>query len=342
MERPKYPHPDYYKTHARRDAERKWISVIALIIGVGLLFLKFYAYQKTNSQSIFSDALESIINVVAGIITLIVIVVAAKPADQDHPYGHGKVESMAASFEGGAITLAGLLIILKAVEAFYSGTILKELNLGLLITLGAGLANGIMGYFIALRGKVLHSEALRSSGTHLMTDAFTSLGVIVSLFLVKWTGLHWIDPIIAVTFGFALCLSGAKIFIRSGYVLMDGLDQETLKNIAELFEKNYRPGVIDIHYTRVIRSGNFHHIDCHMVIPEFWSIAEGHSFSEHFEARFVNNYSTQAELKIHLDPCRRVYCENCEVGDCPIRQKNFVKRTPLDNLDEVTSPIESR
>ena len=126
MERPKYPHPDYYKTHAHRDAERKWISVIALIIGVGLLFLKFYAYQKTNSQSIFSDALESIINVVAGIITLIVIVVAAKPADQDHPYGHGKVESMAASFEGGAITLAGLLIILKAVEAFYNGTILKE------------------------------------------------------------------------------------------------------------------------------------------------------------------------------------------------------------------------
>lgn len=330
------------ESHLRHEKERRWISAGALIIGIGLLLFKFYAYQKTNSQSIFSDALESIVNVVAGIITLIVIVIASKPADDDHPYGHGKVESMASSFEGGAITMAGLLIILQAVEAFYHGITVEELDLGLMITLMAGAANGVMGYFISLRGKFLHSEALMSSGTHLMTDAFTSLGVLISLFLVKWTGLNWIDPVLAIIFGFALCLSGAKILIRSGYVLMDGLDQETLKLIAKLFEKNYRPGVIDIHYTRVIRSGNFHHIDCHMVIPEFWSVAQAHTFSESFESSFVSNYPTQAELKIHLDPCRRVYCENCEVQDCPIREKVFLKRKPLDDLEEMTSPTESR
>jgi cation diffusion facilitator family transporter len=322
--------------------ERKWISIIALIVGIALLLFKFYAYQVTHSQSIFSDALESIVNVVAGVITFIVIVVAAKPADDDHPYGHGKVESMAASFEGGAILLAGLLIIIQAVDAFYSGNTIQKIDVGLYITIGAGIANGVMGFFIQLRGKYLYSEALRSSGTHLMTDAVTSVGVIISLFLVKLTGLVWVDSLVAVIFGFFLCFSGVKILIRSGYVLMDGLDKETLKVIAELFEKNYMPGVIDIHYTRVIRSGSYHHIDCHMVIPEFWSVAEAHTFSEKFESDFVIEYPIEAELRIHLDPCRRVYCENCEVADCPIRQREFVKRIPLDDLDEMTSPVESR
>ncbi|MBC7713690.1 MAG: cation transporter [Rhizobacter sp.] len=324
------------------DKERKWISVISLVIGVILLVMKFYAYHITGSQSIFSDALESIVNIIAGIVTLIVIVIAAKPADEDHPYGHGKVESMAASFEGGAITLAGLLIILKACEVFYKGIIIKELDIGLLIVVLTGAANGVMGYIIRQRGIRLHSEALQSSGIHLMTDALTSIGVLVSLLLVKITGLMMIDPIIAIVFGFMLCLSGVKILVRSGNVLLDGHDKETLQLIADLFEKNYVPGVIDIHFTRVIRSGNFHHIDCHMVIPEFWSVAEEHLFCEKFENNFVKNYPVEAELRIHSDPCRRVYCENCELKDCPIRERAFVKRMPLNNLDEVTSPKESR
>lgn len=328
--------------HSANDKERKWISIVALVVGIVLLVLKFYAYKVTHSQSIFSDALESIVNVVAGIITLIVIVVASKPADDDHPYGHGKVESMAASFEGGAILLAGVLIIIQAIQAFYDGINLEKLNIGLYITVFAGLVNGVMGYVIRARGIHLHSEALRSSGAHLMTDALTSIGVIVSLMLVKFTGVLWLDPTIAIVFGLALSYSGVRILIRSGYVLMDGLDKDTLKRIAELFEKNYMPGVIDIHYTRVIRSGNFHHIDCHMVIPEFWSVYEAHHFSEKFEANFLADYPVAAELKIHLDPCRRVYCENCEVGDCPIRQRAFVRRIPLDDLEEMTSPVESR
>lgn len=336
MESKSHPH------NSLGDKEKIWIPVISLVIGFALLLLKFYAYQITNSQSIYSDALESIVNIVAGIITLIVIIVAAKPADDDHPYGHGKVESMAASFEGGAILFAGLLIILKGVEAFYRSEIVTELSMGLWITTGTGLVNGLMGYIILIRGKKLHSEALMSSGAHLLTDMVTSIGVIVSLVLVKFTGLMWIDPVIAIIFGFMLSMSGAKILIRSGYVLMDGLDKETLQIIAILFEQNYRPGVIDIHYTRVIRSGSFHHIDCHMVIPEFWTVAEAHSFSDNFDMSFLKDYPVEAELRIHLDPCRRVYCENCEVKDCPVRKKDFVKRIPLDNMDEVTSPIESR
>lgn len=322
--------------------ERIGVPTLSLIIGIVLLIIKFYAYHITGSQTIFSDALESIVNVVAGVITIVVIIIAAKPADDDHPYGHGKVESMAATFEGGAITLAGILIVIQAVQIFFHGVTLEKIDNGLILTIVAGLMNGVLGFVLQQTGKRNHSDALMSSGAHLLSDAFTSIGVIISLVLVKFTGQTWIDPVVAALFGLFLCYSGGKILIRSGNVLLDGYDAKTLKIIADLFERNYRPGVIDIHFTRVIRSGPFHHIDCHMVIPEFWSVSEAHVFSENFEHSIVKDYPIEAEMHIHLDPCRKVYCEHCELADCPIRQKPFVKRKALDDIEEMTAPMESR
>ena len=324
------------------NQEKKWIPIISLLIGVFLLAVKFYAYHVTNSQSIFSDALESIVNVVAGIITIVVIVVAARPADKDHPYGHGKLESMAATFEGGAITLAGILIIIQSIQIFFHGAVLAELDLGLYLTIGAGLVNGVLGLILKSSGKKNHSEAMISSGAHLIGDALTSIGVIIAIILVKITGKVWIDPFIASLFGGMLCFSGGKILWRSGNNLIDGHDHETLSNLASLFEKHYVSGIIDIHYTRVIRSGAFHHIDCHMVIPEFWSVAKAHEFSEKFEADLVKDYPIKAELHIHLDPCRAVYCENCDLKDCPIRKKEFIKRNSFTNLELMTAPMEYR
>jgi cation diffusion facilitator family transporter len=326
----------------RYSSERQWISSISLLIGFTLLCIKFYAYHITGSQSIFSDALESIVNVIAGVITLFVIIIAAKPPDEDHPYGHGKAESLAASFEGGAITLAGILIIIQSIQTYYHGVQLTEIDQGVLLTVLAGIINGLLGLTLKVRGKKLHSDALQSSGAHLLSDALTSIGVLIGLLLVKLTGVQSFDPLVAVIFGAMLCVSGIKILVRSGNILLDGLDQETLKKIADLFEKNYRPGVIHIHFTRVIRSGDFHHIDCHMVIPEFWSVGQSHIFSEEFEEDFKKDYPVQAELRIHLDPCRRVYCENCELKDCPIRNAAFTGRKHHNDLDVLISPNEER
>lgn len=316
-----------------------WISVFPIIGGIALLILKFYAFNLTNSQAIYSDALESIINVLTSFATLTVIIIAAKPADEDHPYGHGKAESMAATFEGGAITVAGLIIIYEAFHAFFKGEHVEEINLGLLLTIIAGTANGLMGWGMYIRGKKVHSEALISSGSHLMSDALTSIGVLLSLVLVKWTGRQWLDPLIAGVFGLTLCYSGLKILMRSGNVLLDGHDRQLLENLVALFKKERRPGVIHIHHTRVIRSGNFHHIECHMVVPEFWTIAESHDFSEGLEADILKDYPVGGELRIHLDPCRRVYCENCELEFCPIRQRPFVERHPL-SLEIIIAPDE--
>ncbi|MFA6236199.1 MAG: cation diffusion facilitator family transporter [Bacteriovorax sp.] len=322
----------------KSNEERKFASMLSLIVGVLLLAFKFYAYHITNSQSIFSDALESIVNVVAAIITVIVIIVAAKPADMDHPYGHGKIESMASTFEGGAILLAGILIVIQAIQVFAHGAMVQEIDSGLAIVTGAGIVNGLLGLFLLMRGKKHYSEALKSSGIHLLTDALTSIGVLAGLLMVKFTGLNWIDPVVAAIFGSMLVYAGGKILIRSGTILIDAHDESTLQLIAKLFEKNYRPGVIQIHFTRVIRSGNYHHIDCHMVIPEFWTILEAHDFSEKFESAVIQDYPVEGELHIHHDPCRMAFCESCELANCPIRRVPFKQRKHL-NFEEITAPM---
>ncbi|MDO9180833.1 MAG: cation diffusion facilitator family transporter [Bacteriovorax sp.] len=324
----------------KANNERKFASYLSLIFGIILLCFKFYAYHITNSQSIFSDALESIVNVVAAVITVIVIIIAAKPADDDHPYGHGKIESMASTFEGGAILLAGILIIIQSVQVFFHGAKVSEIDSGLIIVVGAGIVNGVIGWFLLIRGKKLHSEALKSGGLHLLTDTLTSVGVLIGLLMVKFTGLDWIDPVVAAVFGAMLIYTGGKILIRSGNILIDGHDVDTIKLIAGLFQKHYRPGVIQIHFTRVIRSGNYHHIDCHMVIPEFWTVLEAHDFNEAFEASVIADYPVGGELHIHHDPCHRAYCESCELANCPIRKLEFKSKRDL-TFEEITAPMGS-
>lgn len=327
-----------HETFLKANNERKFASYLSLCFGIILLGFKFYAYHVTNSQSIFSDALESIVNVVAAIITVAVIYIASKPADEEHPYGHGKIESMASTFEGGAILLAGILIIIQSVQVFFHGAHVSEIDSGLMIVVGAGIINGLMGWFLLLRGKKLHSEALKSGGLHLLTDTITSVGVLLGLLLVKFTGLDWIDPVVAAIFGAMLIFTGGKILVRSGNILIDGHDSETIKLILGLFEKHYRPGVIQIHFTRVIRSGNHHHIDCHMVIPEFWTVLEAHDFSEKFEKSVIEDYPVGGELHIHHDPCHRAYCDSCELENCPIRQTAFKEKKIL-TFEEVTAPM---
>ena len=329
------------ETTRKANNERKWISILSLSFGIILLVFKFYAYHITNSQSIFSDALESIVNVVAAMITVVVIIVAAKPADEDHPYGHGKIESIASTFEGGGILLAGILIVIQAIQVLFHGAQVSEVDVGLAIVVGAGAVNGVLGFILYTRGKKLYSESLKSGGLHLLTDTLTSVGVLIGLLLVKYTGMSWIDPVVAIIFGAMLVFTGGKVLVSSGNILLDGHDRKTLELISELFQKHYHAGVIHIHFTRVIRSGNYHHIDCHMVIPEFWTIVEGHNFSEHFEKLILEDYPVEGELHIHLDPCRRVYCESCELQNCPIRKVEFVARRNL-TFEELTAPMEYR
>lgn len=326
-------------TLSEDDKSRFRVAILTLLVGIVLFCVKIYSYKITGSHAILSDALESIVNIIAALVSLTVIWVASKPADKDHPYGHGKVEYFSSAFEGGAIFFAGGLIVFEAIKAFFEGPQIKELDVGLLLVTVAGLGNGALGLYLQRRGKSLHSLALVSGGKHLLSDFWTSAGVIFGLLLVKFTGIVILDPVIALIVGIQLGFTGMNLLIKSGAELMDAEDSEVIGALGKLFEKHAFGGIIRMHYTRVIRSGRFHHVDSHIVVPEFWDISTAHMRTEEFEQRVMQDYALKGELHLHLDPCRRAYCQVCDLENCPIRVRPFRERIPF-TLEELTSPTE--
>lgn len=300
-----------------------WISAIASIL---IFLLKAGAYKLTGSAAILSDALESTVNVLASLVALAVIRVAARPADDDHPYGHGKAEFFSSAFEGGMIFFAALMIIVQSVRALIFQQPAQQLEQGMIVVAIAAILNLFLGLYLKNVGKKYQSDALRASGAHVLSDVWTTAGVIVGLGLVLVTKLDWLDPAIAILVGLQLAYSGFKIVRESMGGLMDEQDLGVIQDLAQALEKNRRPGIINIHKLRVIRAGRFHHVDAHLVVPEYWDVAHTHDVTEGFEEGVVRDYEFDGELAFHLDPCKKSYCSVCEVADCPIRVQPFVER----------------
>ncbi len=322
-----------------QDKIRLKIAWLSLVIGAILLIFKFWAYEITSSKAILSDALESIVNVLGAMIALFTISIAAKPADKDHPYGHGKAEYFSVAFEGGFITFAAVLIFYEAISSLITRNELQNIDIGIYVTAGAGLVNGLFGAYLKRKGKTLDSLALQGSGDHLISDAVTSACLIVGLIVVQMTGAFWIDAVLALILGIFLAKTGIGLVKKSLDGLMDAEDLDVIRRIGKVFAKNVFPGIIRIHYTRVIRSGRYHHIDAHLVVPEFWDVTKAHAEAGRFEKLVFKEYPNEGELHFHLDPCRRAYCEVCDLADCPIRQKPFKKRLSF-TLEELTNPEE--
>jgi hypothetical protein len=186
-------------------------ALVSLVVGSGLLAAKYVAYGLTGSTAILSDAMESIINVVAAIFALGGLLFAGRPADRSHPYGHGKIEFFSAAFEGGMIAFAAVIIVYEAGRTFLQGAEVRALDLGLLITAGAGLINLALGGFLVRTGRRHHSLTLVADGQHVLSDFWTSLGVVVGLLLVRVTGLPWLDPVVAAVVGLNLAWTGARL-----------------------------------------------------------------------------------------------------------------------------------
>jgi cation diffusion facilitator family transporter len=312
---------------------------ISLLVSVLLLGLKLWAYEITDSEAIFSDAMETIVNVVASGLAIIVLNVAHKPADEKHPYGHGKVEFFSAAFEGGLIAFASVMICVNAANSFVGSGRVEAIGLGLAVTIFAGFANAALGYYLLRVGKKHLSETLQASGQHVLSDFWTSLGVTVGLVLVRLTGIHRFDSAIALVVGLYLGWTGIVLVRRSIGGLLDAEDRDIITNLAAVFEKVRTAEMIQLHHVRVMRSGRYHHIDAHAVVPEFWNVAEAHDQTDLFENRLIREYAHPGELHLHVDPCRRVYCRVCEVSSCPIRVQAFEKRIAI-SLDEFISPEE--
>ena len=312
-------------------------AAISLSVGIVLLGAKFAAYQLTGSTAILSDAMESIVNVVAALFTLGGLVVARWPADRNHPYGHGKVEFLSAAFEGGLIAFAALMIVYQALSALYVGVRVRAVDVGLLITLAAGLANAALGWFLMRTGRKYHSVSLVADGRHVMSDFITSVGVAAALGFVLLTGLSWLDPAVAILVGVQLGWMGAKLVGEAASGLLDAENPELLERLVAAINANLTTGIIRVHYLRAIRSGRFTHVDAHLVMPEFWSVEEAHDVGDAFEQRVFNALPIDGEIVFHVDPCHRVFCSQCDVAPCPIRRAPFESRPPI-TLEEAVHP----
>lgn len=335
------PHEHPIQAVDGSDSEiRKWASRVSLVVSLLILAVKFSGYMLTGSYAIFSDALESCVNVAGAIFALTAVMIASQPADQSHPYGHGKVEFFSAAFEGGLLTCAAFMIVARAIDALIEGSQLQRLDLGLALIVAAGVANALLGLYLLRTGKKHHSLALTASGRHVLSDFYTTIGVIAALFLVRLTGFTRIDPLVALGVGAYIGWTGFNLVRHSAGGLMDAQDQESMTKLGELFTKHLFPGIIRIHSTRIIRAGRSHHIDCHVVVPEYWSVAYSHKEVARFEKAVIDDYAPEAEIHFHIDPCRQGYCRVCDMPDCPIRRAPFEHRTEF-TLDELTSPTEA-
>jgi cation diffusion facilitator family transporter len=311
--------------------------VISLVVSVVLLAAKYQAYLLTGSTAILSDALESIVNVVAAVFGLGGIVFAGRPADRNHPYGHGKVEFFSAAFEGGLIAFAAVLIVYEVVLALLHGVEVRALDTGVAVVLGAGVVNLLLGWYLIRTGRKYESLTLVADGRHVLADFYTSAGIVVGLLLVRFTGLAWLDPLVAGVVALNLLWTGYRLVRLAAGGLLDEEDPALLDRLLGVLQPHLGQGVIRIHHLRAIRAGRFHHVDAHLVVPEFWSVERSHEMAEDLGERVVKDLGVEGEMTLHTDPCHRIYCRMCDLDECPVRREPFSGRPPL-TLDEAVQP----
>ncbi|OWK75144.1 cation diffusion facilitator family transporter [Flavobacteriaceae bacterium JJC] len=300
------------------------------IIGILLFLGKLIAWHLTNSDAVFSDAMESIVNIIAAFMGLYSLYLAAKPKDVEHPYGHGKVEFVTSGVEGALIIFAGIIIIVQAVDSLLHGNVPKKLDWGILIVAVTAGINYLMGYISVKKGIQQNSLVLQSSGKHLQSDTFTTLGVVLSLVLVYFTHLYWIDAAVALIFGGYIMIVGYKIIRKALSGIMDEADLEMLTRLAKIMNENRKPDWIDLHNTRIQQHGSGLHIDAHLTLPWYYELRKAHEEMEEAYKLIAANSDRMIEFNFHLDDCKPFSCEICQLSECPVRQHAFVKKIEWD------------
>ena len=301
----------------------KW----SLLIGVGLLSLKFAAYFFTRSSAIFSDALESIVNVLASSMTVYAVGLAHAPADSEHPYGHGKVEFITAAFEGGMLAAAAIVIFWRAVESLRAGAAPQQIDLGAMLMVVAMVINGALGLMLVRRGKTSGSIALEGSGQHLLSDAVTSIGVLIALLLIKITGKTWIDSAAGMIVAIYAGVVATSLMRRSFAGLMDEQDDADDQMLRGLLHNHVTiaghnnsgpdaagqerlPTICSFHKLRHRHSGRFHWVDFHLVVPADWTIDQGHRVASRIESEIERTLG-DAIATAHVEPCNGITCPSC-------------------------------
>ncbi len=313
------------------------MSALSIAAGLFILGMKYYAFYISHSAALKSDAIESVVNVVAAVFALGAIIFAGKPADREHPYGHGKIEHFSAAFEGGMISLAAVLIGYEAVHSLVDRPPLEHLGKGMAINFAAGVLNGVLGLYLIHHGKKQRSAALVADGHHVMSDFFTTVGLGCALLLVQFTGWLWLDAIIALAVGGLLAWTGFKLVRSSSAALLDTEDPDLLDKLVAAINRIRPKDILAIHELRTMRSGRYIHVDIHMVVPEFYGIAQSHDLADAFAKAVVREAGIEGELHTHVDPCQRSLCDHCAVDPCPIRRQSQERTQPITTDEAVAA-----
>ena len=284
------------------------------------MLAKFSAYFLTSSNFVLTDAAESIVNVLASSFAFFSIYLAAQPRDQNHPYGHGKIEFFSVFIEGGLIGMAGLVILFKSGYNIFYPHEIKDLVTGAIIIGATGVVNGGYGYYMIKRGKHLRSITLEADGKHLITDMVTSLGLVLGLLLIHFTQILILDSILSVLVGLYIVYTGYKLVRKSVSGLMDEADFDIVTEVVSVLNEKRRDQWIDIHNFRAQKYGNDLHIDCHLTLPNYLDLIQVHDEVKRID-QLINEQVTKTELFIHTDPCVPQCCHYCRMADCPIRSE---------------------
>jgi len=273
----------------------------AIGVGLAVFAAKFIAWRVGGGAALFSDAIESLIHPATALMTLGALWYASRPADENHPYGHGKIEFFAAVIEGGLIVLAAVLILAEAWTAFRKGPHLEAPFLGIAVDAGESLANGAFGLFLWRQGRRHRSPALRADGLHLMSDTLTSAGLLVALAAAVLSGALWLDPLLAAAIALYVLVVGFFIIRTSIDGLMDAApDAATTQRIREIVARTAE-GALEAHDLRIRSSGQTTFLQFHLVVPGRMTVAEAHAICDRIEAALREDMGAVVAT-IHVEP----------------------------------------
>ncbi|MFZ5855267.1 MAG: cation diffusion facilitator family transporter [Chloroflexota bacterium] len=275
-----------------------WMSIAASIVTIAL---KSGAYLLTNSVGFLSDAVESLVNLVAGVMALVMLTIAARPADESHAFGHSKAEYFSSTTEGILILVAAGGIISTAVQRFLNPQPLEQLGIGLIVSAVASVVNFAASRVLLAAGKRENSITLEADAHHLMTDVWTSVGVITAMGVVALTGWQVLDPIVAVVVGLNIVWTAYQLLRRSVAGLMDASLPEAEQKVIERVMSKYRERGVAFHALRTRQSAARRFVSVHVLVPGAWTLHDAHHIAEDFEGD-VRKELPDAIVQTHLEP----------------------------------------
>ncbi|WP_245725829.1 cation diffusion facilitator family transporter [Propionibacterium cyclohexanicum] len=276
-----------------------WLSIAAALATIGL---KSWAAWTTGSVGLLSDALESLVNLVAAVVALFALKVSIKPPDDNHQFGHSKAEYFSAAVEGTMIFVAAMFIIYTGVERIANPRMPERLGVGLAVSMVASVINGVVGMVLLSQGRRRRSATLVADGRHLLTDVVTSVAVLVGVGLVMVTGVQILDPVVAILAGLNIIWIGYRLVHHSVEGLMDiALPPDVEAKIAEVLDRYRSTGDADFHAVRTRESGNHRFMEMHMLVPDEWTVKRGHDLAEDVIDALVL-VEPDLRVSVHLEP----------------------------------------